>query len=148
MKRLLFLILFMSCSSYAAGIKKWTDENGQVHYGDSPPLKSQSESIRVSRPPSNPGKPLPRFSGSKEEDNNSATETTSVTPEQKEFPETTEEDAAKRCASAKKDLATLRRSNRIRLKSDDGKVHYMTAEEIAERKKQSQEDIDQFCKDQ
>lgn len=147
MKLLLIILFFISCSSYAAGIKKWTDENGQVHYGDSPPVKTKSESIRVNRPPSDPGKPLPRFTGSKPEAENTA-ETTDTPPEQDKIPETTAEQAAQQCKQAKKDLATLRRSNRIRLKSDDGKVHYMTPEEIAERKKQSQEDIDQFCKDQ
>jgi hypothetical protein len=139
----------MSCSSYAADIKKWTDENGQVHYGDNPPVKTESESIRVNRPPSDPGKPLPRLSDTRaEEDRSEGNTSTTETPAQESFPETTEEQAATECARAKKDVATLRRSNRIRLKSDDGKVHYMTEEEIAKRISQSQEDIDQFCKDQ
>lgn len=146
MKRLLIFLLFISCGSYAAGIKKWTDENGQVHYGDNPPAKSQSESIRVSRPPSDPGKPLPRFSDTQAEEGDKADNTD--TPKEEPLPETTAEQAAEECARAKKDLATLRRSNRIRLKSDDGKVHYMTPEEIEKRKTQSQEDIDQFCKEQ
>lgn len=146
MKRLLILLFFISCGSHAAGIKKWTDENGQVHYGDSPPAKTQSESVRVNRPPSDPGKPLPRFTGSETEEENT-TETVD-TSEQDSLPETTPEQATELCAQAKKDIATLRRSNRIRIKSTDGKVHYMTPEEIQERKKQSQEDIDQFCKDQ
>ena len=146
MKRLLILLFFIACGSHAADIKKWTDENGQVHYGDSPPVKTKSESIRVSRPPSDPGKPLPRLTGTKSEDEN--TTDNADTGEQGNVPETTKEQASQQCARARKDLATLRRSNRIRLKSDDGKVHYMTPEEIEERKKQSQEDIDQFCKDQ
>ena len=35
----------------AAGVLKWTDANGQVHYGDSPPPGSNTQSMRVDAPP-------------------------------------------------------------------------------------------------
>jgi glutaredoxin len=34
---LLFLMAVMACSSIHADMYKWTDENGKVHYSDSPP---------------------------------------------------------------------------------------------------------------
>ena len=37
-------LLFCSCSSLGADIYKWVDENGQVHYGDNPPLELKTES--------------------------------------------------------------------------------------------------------
>ncbi|MDJ0880861.1 MAG: DUF4124 domain-containing protein [Gammaproteobacteria bacterium] len=142
MKRLLIPVLIFTSSSYAAGIQKWVDDNGQVHYGDSPPAKTQTESVRVSRPPSNPGKALPRFTGS--QDDTSATanadEDTASAP-----PETSEEVAQKQCEQAKKDLSTLNRTSRVRLRMDDGTIRYMTDEEREERKKLSEEDIKQFC---
>jgi len=143
MKRILFLAIFISCNGYAAGIQKWADENGQVHYGDSPPAQTQTESIRVSRPPSNPGKALPRFTGSKDAED-AATETGSTKKQAQT--ETSEEVDNQQCAQAQKDLKTLNRSARIRLKLDDGTVRYMSQEEKDERRKITEEDIKQFCK--
>ena len=140
MKRLLFPVIFIACNSYAAGIQKWVDENGQVHYGDSPPAQTQTESISVSRPPSNPGKPLPRFSTQQEQEAAEA-----GNPDNKPPAETSEEQAQDACEQAQKDMKVINRSKRIRLKQADGTVRYMTAEEIEERRKQTEEDIQQFC---
>jgi len=61
MKHTLLLLLLVSGLVQAAGIKKWIDQDGVVHYGDTPPLQVQAEPVSVTRPPSNPGKPLPRL---------------------------------------------------------------------------------------
>lgn len=137
MKRLLFLVLLVTSNSFAAGIQKWTDDKGQVHYGDSPPVKTETESVRVSRPPSDPGKPLPRFTPDKAAD--------AASEDQKKEPETSEEQAKAQCEQAQKDLAVINRSSKIRLKSNDGSVRYMSKEEIEERRSQSEEDIKLFC---
>ena len=143
MKRSLILAFFISCNGYAAGIQKWVDENGQIHYGDSPPAKTQTESVRVSRPPSNPGKALPRFTGSQSEESGDQTADNQQAPAQQETPA---EVAQQQCEQAKKDLKTLNRTSRVRLKMDDGSIRYMTKEEREQRKKVSEEDIKQFCK--
>lgn len=141
MKRLLTLLIFIACNSHAAGIQKWIDENGQVHYGDSPPAQVKAESINVTRPPSNPGKPLPRFGGS-----NAESESDAQNPDQKPPAETSEEQAKEACDQAQKDLSVINRSTRIRLKQADGTTRYMTKDEIEERRKQTEADIEQFCK--
>ena len=42
------LILLASLGAHAGGVKKWVDENGQVHFGDvPPPSATKSESIKV-----------------------------------------------------------------------------------------------------
>ena len=141
MKRLLIPFLLISCSSYAAGIQKWVDESGQVHYGDTPPVKTKAEPIHVTRPPSNPGKPLPRFTAGK---NSNETE---PHPDTKPIAKESSEDQAKdACEQAQKDLVILNRSTRLRLKSADGTERYMTADEIAQRRERTEKDIKQFCK--
>ncbi|MCK5359700.1 MAG: DUF4124 domain-containing protein [Gammaproteobacteria bacterium] len=38
MKLLILAVLLLSCTSgFSATIQKWTDDSGQIHYGDSPP---------------------------------------------------------------------------------------------------------------
>jgi hypothetical protein len=146
MKQLLILAFFISCNVSAAGIQKWIDENGQIHYGDSPPVKAQSEPVRVSRPPTNPGKALPRLNSPENAEADTTPQQDGATQQKKAPTETTAELAKSQCEQAKKDLSTLKRTSRVRLKMDDGSVRYMTAEEMEDRKKLSEEDIKQFCK--
>jgi len=143
MKRLLVLALIISAHSHAAGIKKWVDDKGQVHYGDSPPMQVQSESVRVSRPPSDPGKPLPRFSSSQGEQQQAAQQ---PAEQQTAQPDISDDQMAKLCEEARSDLVKLNRSENIRVRSADGSVRYMSAEEKEERRKLTEEDIKQFCK--
>ncbi len=138
MNRLLILVLFIASNSYAAGIQKWSDEKGLIHYGDNPPAQAETEAIRVSRPPSDPGKPLPRFSPEKTEDK-------SPTGQQKPA-ETSGEEAKALCEKARKDLTIIKRSTRLREKSVDGTIRYLKKEEIEERLIQTEEDIEHFCK--
>jgi Domain of unknown function (DUF4124) len=49
---LLTLVLLGSgVTTLAAGVLKWTDANGQVHYGDSPPPGYNTQPVRIDAPP-------------------------------------------------------------------------------------------------
>ncbi len=146
MKHLLIPLLFLACNSYAAGIQKWTDENGQVYYGDSPPAQVSTEQVRISRPPSNPGKSLPRFNAESDASQDNATDQAPPAKAEATPPEPSKNQAAQFCEQARKDLAVINRSNRIRVKSADGSSRLMTTEEINARREQSKADIDQYCK--
>ena len=74
MRYLIYLILAISTSLNAGSIQKWTDENGNVHYGDAPPVKTKSENVRVQSAPSNPGKALPRLNSPDDPDQAEADE--------------------------------------------------------------------------
>lgn len=43
---LLFLLGVLSAHSFA-GIYKWTDDNGRIHFGDSPPQPEKSQKVTV-----------------------------------------------------------------------------------------------------
>ena len=93
--------------------------------------------------PSDPGKALPRLGTSDESDSSSDSNSTADEPD----PSTLPEDQAKvACDLANKDLKAIKSSNRVRLKSADGSTRYLTTEEIAERRKNAEEDIENFCR--
>lgn len=140
MKRILIPILLFSCSSYAAGIQKWVDENGMVHYGDSPPAKTKTESITVSRPPSNPGKPLPRFSTSTDAQKKNDDQAT-----RQSHDKTTQEVNKEVCERARKDLQVIDGNELIRLRQADGTERVLTDEEITQRRQQIDNDIKKYC---
>ena len=62
MRYLIYLTLLASASLNAGSIHKWTDADGNVFYGDTPPVSAKTEGVRVQSAPSNPGKALPRLS--------------------------------------------------------------------------------------
>ena len=140
MKRFIIPMIFIACNSYAAGIQKWTDESGNVHYGDMPPLKTKTESIHVNRAPSNPGKPLPRFTGS-----NAEKKTTEAKAGQKEQNRTTDEVNKQVCDKAKVDLDVISRNALIRLKSSDGTERVLSDEEVDARRLKLEKDVKQYC---
>ncbi|MCP4471607.1 MAG: DUF4124 domain-containing protein [Gammaproteobacteria bacterium] len=140
MRYLICLILVVSTSLHAGTIQKWVDENGNVHYGDAPPVSAKSESISVQSAPSNPGKALPRLpteqaDGATGTDSDAAADPGKVPDEQ----------AQSICESARNDLNIISTSNRIQLKQLDGTTHYLSADEIAERKAKSQTEVDRYC---
>ena len=142
MKRLLIPILLLSSNSFAAGIQKWVDEEGEVNYGDRPPIKTRTQVINVSRPPSDPGRPLPRLNDTK---NAQGSEQSKPAPEPETASKTTEE-SNNICQRARKDLDTLNQNDVIRLKLDDGTERILSDEEIDARRKRLENNLNLYCK--
>ena len=141
MRYLIVLTFLVSTTLQAGAIHKWVDTEGNVHYGDAPPIEVKTESVRVQSAPTNPGKSLPRLSTSGDEDADESGETAAAG----EAPKVPKDQAKVACDQAKKDLQTISRSNRIQLKSADGSKRYMTTEEIEQRKDLAEADVEQFC---
>ena len=135
MRYLIYLILTVTTSLSAGTIHKWVDDNGNVHYGDAPPISAKSENVRVQSAPSNPGKALPRLNTPDKAD-------TEVTQNQKQEDA---EQASIVCENAREDLQVISSSSRVRLKQADGSTRFLSADEIAERKATAEADVDRFC---
>lgn len=142
MRYFIYLTLLTSMSLNAGSIHKWVDEDGNVHYGDAPPVSAKTEGVRVQSAPSNPGKALPRLSKPA-----SGTDTdTGGDPGATASNEQVPEDQAKiACDQATEDLKVITRSSRVKLKAADGSTRYLSSEEIEERKTQAEADIERFC---
>ena len=137
MRYLIYLSLIFSTSLSAGSIQKWVDDDGNVHYGDAPPVSAKTKEIRVLSAPSDPGKALPRLSADGKVNSASGT---------KDDGSKVPEDQAKAaCEAARQDLKVITSSNRIKLKSADGSTRYMSTEEIEERRKVSEGDVEKFC---
>ena len=139
MRYSIFLILMASMSLNAGSIHKWTDEEGNVHYGDSPPASAKTEGVRVLAAPTNPGKSLPRLGSSGGDAGGNAG---SDPGNNQQVPE---DQARLACEKAREDLKVIGKSDRIKLRDADGNTRYMTSEEIEERRIQSEADVERFC---
>jgi len=141
MRYLIYLTLLASTSLNAGSIHKWTDADGNVFYGDAPPISAKTENVWVQSAPSNPGRALPRLS-SPDSDAESGSDNSATASNNDGVPA----DQAKAiCNSAQQDLEVIMSSNRIKLKLADGSTRYLTTEEIDERRTQAEADIDRFC---
>ncbi len=146
MRYLMFLALLASMTVNAGAIKKWVDEDGNVHYGDAPPVSAKTQDIRVQAPPSNPGKALPRLSSPDTGEATGDTATgSSPTTAQAGSDDVPEDQAKAACDAAQEDLKIINSSSRVKLRMADGSTRYMTTEEIEERKAQAEADVERFC---
>lgn len=147
MRYLIYLMLFLSTSLNAGAIHKWVDADGNVHYGDAPPVSVETEGVRVQSAPSNPGKALPRLSnpgtGTATEGASASGNDPTATANNDGVPA---DQARIACDNAREDLEVIGRSSRIKLKTVDGSERYLTTEEIEARRSQADEDIKRFCK--
>ena len=140
MRYFIYLMLLASTSLTAGSIHKWTDADGNVFYGDSPPVSAKTEGVRVQSAPSNPGKALPRMSSPE-----SAETTASDTPATDSDGNVPNDQAKIACENAKEDLEVIGRSSRVKLQLADGTSRYLTTEEIDARRSQAEDDIQRFC---
>ncbi len=142
MRYLICLIpVLLSASVMAGSIHKWVDEDGNVHYGDAPPVSAKTESVSVQSAPSNPGRSLPRLSSPGESGGSAATDTAAG-----DAAGVPKDQAQVACDQARQDLKVIKSSSRVKLRSADGSTRYMTTEEIDQRKQQAEADVKQFCK--
>ncbi len=142
MRYMIYLTLMTSMSLHAASIHKWTDADGNVSYGDAPPISAKTEDVRLQSAPSNPGKALPRLASPGSEAAPDS-EPTATADNDEGFPA---DQAESICTSARQDMEVIERSNRIKLKDVDGSTRYLTAEEIDDRRTQATADIEDYCR--
>ena len=141
MKRFLIPVLFIIGNSYAAGIQKWVDEKGNIHYGDRPPVKAKTQTINVTHPPTNPGKPLPRLSnGNKDKE-----ESTNETQQNTQKPRTNKKNQ-ELCEKYKANYNIISTSDVIRAKEKDGSERFLSDKEVDERRKKLEQNIKLYCK--
>jgi hypothetical protein len=140
MRYLIYLTLLASTSLTAGSIQKWTDENGNVFYGDTPPVSTKTEGVRVQSAPSNPGKALPRLS-TQDDSESAGTDSPASDGDQN----LTVAQSKVACDNAQQDLEVIQTSSRVKLELVDGTTRYLTPEEIDQRKAKAEAAIKNFC---
>ena len=145
MRIIICLIILTSSSLYAGEILKWVDEDGNIYYGDLPPLSVETERIRIISAPSNPGRALPRLSDQGSKDKGNPDSTNAAAGGDQGAPRLPDDQAKIACKEATDDLQVIKRSSRIRLKSADGTTRYMTTEEINTRRENAEKAVSLHC---
>ena len=145
MRVIICLFILASSSLFAGEILKWVDEDGNIHYGDAPPISAETERVRVLSAPSNPGKALPRLATDDSTGNGNKRGTDVAASEAQDDPKLPADQAIIACEEATADLKVMNRSSRIRLRSADGTTRYMTSEEIDVRRENAEKAVSLHC---
>lgn len=127
---LLLLSLVLSCAADAQ-IYRWTDANGQIHFGEKPPEQGQYERLRdleATQGADGGGKNLQKFLSDRDA---AATES----QEQRQRSLRAEAERAERCAKARERIAYLegKTARRLFTKEADGQVSRLTDEQFQQR---------------
>ena len=128
----------------AAGVYKWTDQDGIVHFGDRQPVGQKSESIDIHTGAPRTGAenrqgPVERVKAMQEQKAQTAEEqkVNAVKEAQRKQREAN-------CKTAKNNLDILSTNARIKVE-ENGQQRYLTPEEIDQKRQQFQAIADENC---
>ena len=134
MRILLLTAMIIFASSASAGLYKWVDDEGNVHYSQKRPRDQQFERLKAPAPAPESSKPL--HQSATPTDSKGADTTAAETAKNKEI-------RATNCANAKKNLNAYQVYRRMRDK--DGNVTIIDDNERAKQIEQAKQAINDFC---
>jgi hypothetical protein len=130
-------LAFSQASAAAEKVYKWTDAKGQTHYGQRPPLNTETEVIKTRTGHSDPvnyeAAPGSAPNVPKDKEDKKA-EANSAPPKDKE-----------RCDLAHKNADTLKTYAHIRIKGDDGEYRFLTPDEQKQKLDEASKAIEESC---
>ncbi|VAW59647.1 hypothetical protein MNBD_GAMMA11-2274 [hydrothermal vent metagenome] len=150
-QQVLFTTVFLCSTLSYAGIYKWTDEQGNVHYGERRPTNATSEKMDVQRyaPESTSTYNRPGTQkGAKDASAGANREKPADAPVDEKKPETRAEKKKRleTCAKAQKSLKTMEEVGRIRAVDKEGNTTFLSQQQKEERMRQSREMLSKHCK--
>lgn len=138
----LFFCLFPAVA--AAEIYKWVDEQGQVHYGQSPPADQQAETVKGP-----PGVDTEGARKALQERRDKLKELDEQRAERKKAAMEAEQQAQarkERCNAARESLAQLRTQNRVQYINEDGERAFLSEEQRQQRLDEAQKAVEESCR--
>jgi hypothetical protein len=152
MRKILLILLMLAGANAYAGINKWVDADGKVHYSDQPPpvnvksqqtLRATSDAVAAA-PASAPA--APKTIAEREAELKKAQQAKKEAAD-KAAQEQARIDAEKaNCAAAQQHLRILQEGMRMMDVDANGERYYLNDEQRQQRIEKAQQDIKAFCK--
>jgi FKBP-type peptidyl-prolyl cis-trans isomerase len=140
-------LLCLSSPSFASKIFKWTDSEGNTHYGERPPSQ-QATQIKVRKGPSNVSSPAAK-PGNQQKATNKLLDAFARERKDKEEAETKaaaeKQRRDKNCSSAKRRIAGLKLGGRQYEVTEQGERRYLNEADIRQRTAEAQKVADKWC---
>ncbi|HET7369439.1 MAG TPA: DUF4124 domain-containing protein [Gammaproteobacteria bacterium] len=142
-KYLLGFVLLLTMATASAGVYRWLDTEGVIHYSDTPPPKG-AKLLSIESSPTDTAAVKARIQARNEkiesyrkQRNKEAVAAAKAETEAKQV--------AKNCAAAKARVQSLAGIDRVRKHDADGKTTYLSGKNLAQFKQQQRERVAKFC---
>ncbi len=146
------ILIILALSSTAAGVAvagiyKWVDDDGKVHYSETRPTGQAAKKMRVPTriPKDNSTYKRPSFKTDKNDEEKADAKNQQDKARQQEDKGLSAEEKAKRCARARQVLETLSAGDRVRQKDAEGNISVLTEEQKQERIGREKKKINRYC---
>lgn len=129
----------------AAGVYRWVDEQGKVHYGDRPPKKAASTPIEIESAPV----PAPDDDERRRKTRRLLDAMESERDRDKQEAAQARADKARQetnCRSARRRVELYQRANNISRRGPDGERTYLSEKEREQALAQARSLVDRWCK--
>jgi hypothetical protein len=140
------VILLGSGAVPAEKIYKWTDAEGNVHYGSEKPADAPAEKMKVDTGLTGANTGAEALDKLKQEADDEAQRIKEEgIPEQAPVPALPMKEVKRRCTAARQDLATIQSRGQLRERDEQGNTRFVGEEEKQRRIKQAQKQIKEYC---
>ncbi len=138
------LCLFLQTPSFA-GVYKWVDQDGQVHYGDQPNKPGAKEFTVLKNTTTKP-RPIKKTEkdGKNPEDKNK--EKTAEKPAEPEKPKISKKEKKRLCNEAKNDITSISSRGRMREINAKGEYSYLSEKQRQQRLAAAKKKQREFCR--
>jgi len=142
------MVLLLGTATVLAGqIYKWTDAEGNVHYGSEKPADAAGEKMKVDTSKTGVNRGAEALDKLKQEEDDKAEKVKEEgVPEKPPVPSLPMKEVKRRCQAARQDLATIQSRGQLRERDEKGNTRYVGDEEKQRRIKQANKQIREYCK--
>ena len=125
---------------------KWTDAEGNVHYGSEKPADAAGEQVRVDTRPTGVNRGADALDKLRQQADDEAQRIKEEgIPEQPPVPALSRKEVNQRCQAARRNLATIQSRGQIRERDDQGNTRYLSEKERQQRIKHAKKQIREYC---
>ena len=140
------VILIGSNAVLAGKIYKWTDAEGNVHYGSEKPAEAEAEKMKVDTSTTGVDTGAEALDNLKQQADDEAEKIKEEgIPEQPPVPSLPMKEVKQRCQAAKQDLATIQSRGQLKERDEKGEVRYVSEEEKQRRIKAAKQQVREYC---
>lgn len=144
------VLVLLSCLSMSAqaGLNKWVDENGNVHYSDSPPMDAKVESVRNVSGKGQESAPVDYSSKSysqREAELNKARQEKKAASEKSAREAAQQQERKQNCAGARENLRALESGTRLVTYDENGEKRFLDDADRAKRLNSAREAVKANC---
>ena len=142
----LMLALLAASTAVAGEIYKWTDEEGNVHFGDIP-VAQDSERVAIQSKPTNPERVQASVQARADAATKAAEVEAAATPQGPTAQElqARADERAKKCDTYREKLQRFVRSRRIYREDENGERVYLDEEEMQAAREKAENQVQEYC---